>query len=153
MTHAKRPSSFWVISIFLVVSIVLMLLGQTVAAFNYDATVNLGPQESRSVVGEQGVQVNRAIAASDSLVYIPLMILSLFGLIARKRWALISTAAVAGISAYWSVTAIFLFTYRAGLADYTYVPGIDVWLFIGTYLIMGIGIIIYLTTRGESLLQ
>jgi hypothetical protein len=49
-------------------------LGQTLAVFDYPLAANLGLQEDVRLVGEFGVQLNRAFGASDTLVYIPFMI-------------------------------------------------------------------------------
>jgi hypothetical protein len=99
-------------------SIALMLVGQTMSVFNYDFTVRHGLQESSEQVGEFGVQVNRAFGAGDTIVYIPLLLASLVGLLLKKRWSWISTAAVAGVSAYWSVTIIFTLLFLQGTPGY-----------------------------------
>ena len=100
MAGAKRPISFWVIIVFLSVSMALLLMGQTMAIFNYEFTVKLGLQEDVKEVSEFGVQINRGFGAGDTFVYIPLMAISLVGLFLKKRWSLITTAAVMGVSAY-----------------------------------------------------
>ena len=126
MTRKDRSVAFWVFIVFLALSIALMLLGQTMSVFNYDLTVRLGLQESSGQVGEFGVQVNRAFGAGDTVVYIPLLIASLVGLWLKKRWSLLTTAAVVGVSAYWSVTIIFIFLFLPGTPGYSYVPGFDI---------------------------
>ena len=56
MANARRPIAFWIIVSFLAISILLMLIGQTMAVFNYDLAVRLGLQESPGQVSEFGVQ-------------------------------------------------------------------------------------------------
>jgi len=153
MSSKNRPFAFWFFAVFLSLSIVLMLIGQTMSVFNYELTVDLGLQESPEQVGESGVQVNRAFGAGDTIVYIPLLIASLFGLWFKKHWALIVTAAAVGVSAYWSVTVSFIMLFLPGIAGYTYIPGPDIWLFVGAYLLFGVWGFIYLIVRGETLLQ
>jgi hypothetical protein len=153
MKNDDRPLAFWIFVFFLVLSIALMLLGQTMSIFNYDFTVRHGLQESSEQVGEFGVQVNRAFGAGDTVIYIPLLIASLIGLWLKKRWSLISTAAVAGVSAYWSVTIIFIFLFLPGTPGYNYVPAFEIWLFVITYTIFGIWGFFYLLWRGEALIQ
>jgi hypothetical protein len=153
MANAKRPISFWVIIIFLIVSMVLLLMGQTMAIFNYEFAVKLGLQEDVKEVSEFGVQINRAFGASDTFVYIPLMAISLVGLFLRKRWSLITTAAVMGVSAYWSVTATFMFLFLPGVSGYSYVPGPEIWFFIGAYAAFGVWGLFYLILRGDTLLR
>lgn len=153
MTKNERPISFWTFVVFLALSIVLMLLGQTMSVFNYDFTVRYGLQESPQLVGEFGMQVNRAFGVSDTVVYIPLLIISLIGLLQKKRWALLTTAAVSGISAYWSATVGFMFLFLPETPGYNNVPEPEVWLFIGVYFIFGVWGLFCLIFRGEKLLR
>lgn len=153
MPEGKRSFVFWVFTVLLAASIVLMLMGQTVAVFNYDLAVELGMQESMEAVGQMGVQVNRSIGAGDTVVYVPLLIVSLVGLFRRKRWVLVTTGAVCGISAYWSITATFIFLFSPESPGYRYVPPVEVWIFVGAYLLLGIAGLFYLMFRGEELLQ
>jgi hypothetical protein len=145
--------AFWIIVVALVLSIVVMLIGQATAVFDYDRAVELGLQESPGDVGEFGVQVNRAFGASDTTVYVPLMLVSVFGLMARKRWSLLTTAAVAGISVYWSVTITFTLLFLRGVPGYKYVPGSGIWFFVLTYAFLGVLGLFYLSVRGDRLLD
>jgi hypothetical protein len=151
MTTAKRPPAYWVIIGFLALSIALLLLGQTMAIINYEFAVRLGLQEDVKEVGEFGVQINRAFGAGDTFVYIPLMAISLVGLLLRKRWSLITTAAVMGISAYWATTVAFMLFYLIGVPNYHLEPGPGYWLFIGAYIILGVWGVGYLIFRGDRL--
>jgi hypothetical protein len=153
MTSSGRSIGFWVIVVFLAASIVLMLMGQTMAVFNYDLAVRWGLQERPEDMTDFGVQVNRAFGAADTIVYIPLMLISMVGLILRKRWSLLTTAAFFGASAYWSVTVTFLFVFLPGVRDYSNVPGAEIWLFIGTYMVFGVLGLLYIVLRGEELLR
>ena len=153
MGERRRPVAFWVIVVFLGLSVVLLLLGQTMSLVDYDLTVRLGLQESPEQVGAHGVQVGRAFGAADTLVYIPLILASLVGLWLRKRWALLTTAAVAGISAYWTVTIGCMLAFLPGTPGYDYTPPIGIWLFVGAFLLFGIWCLFYLVARGEALLQ
>jgi hypothetical protein len=153
MPNARRPIAFWIIVVFLSISIILMLMGQTIAVFNYDFTASLGLQESVGDVSEFGVQVNRAFGAGDTVVYIPLMVVSLVGLFLKKRWSLLTAAAVGGVSAYWSVTIIFIFLFLPGVPGYDYVPGSEIWFFVGTYTAFGVWSLFYLLFRGDALLR
>jgi len=153
MPRKSRPVAFWIFVVFLAVSIVLMLMGQAMCVFYYDLTVRLGLQESPEQVGEFGVQVNRAFGVGDTIVYVPLLIASLAGLWLKKRWSLLTTAAVVGISVYWSVTVSFIFLFQAGTPGYSYVPGLEIWFFVGTYTAFGVWGLFYLIMRGEALLR
>jgi len=152
MIKEKRYISFWVIEVFLIASLFLLLLGQTTAIFNYDFAVSLGLQESVEDVGEFGVQLNRAFGVGDTIIYIPLIISSMIGLLLKKNWALITTAAVMGISAYWATTSVFLLEFFIGVPNYNFIPDISYWLVIAMYIISGVWGLFYLILRGNRLL-
>lgn len=153
MQTKNRSKAFWFITAFLFLSVFLMLLGQTMAVFNYDLAVSLGLQESIDQVGPSGVQVNRAFGIGDTVVYIPLMIVSLVGLFLRKRWALLTTAAVSGVSAYWTVTVASIMLLAPGTPGYNYTPGTEIILFVAAYLAFGAWSLIYISIRGEDLIS
>jgi hypothetical protein len=153
MPTERRPLAFWIICVFLALSAAVLVLGQTTALFAYEFAVRLGLQESVGEVTAFGVEVNRAFGASDTFIYVPLILVSLVGLSLRKRWALITTAAVMGISAYWSLTLTAMLVFLTDVPGYRLVPGPEYWLFLGTYLVFGIWGILYLVFRGDKLLQ
>ena len=153
MTGTGRSIGFWVIIVILAASIVLMLMGQTMAVFNYDLAVRLGLQESPDDMTDFGVQVNRAFGAADTVIYLPLIVISMVGLILRKRWSLMVTAAFFGASAYWTVTVTFMLIFLPGVPGYSNVPGPEIWLFIGTYMVVGVVGLLYIVFRGEELLR
>jgi len=153
MRNVDRPPSVWVLVVFLAVSLVLLLVGQTVAVVDYDTAVRLGLQESPAEVSEFGVHVNRAFGAADTVVYIPLIFVSLCGLLLKKSWSLLTTAAVAGISAYWSVTVSFIFLFVPGTAGYVYSPGPTIWMFVLSYLVFGVWSLALVILRGPELIR
>lgn len=153
MTNAKRPIAFWVIVFFLALSTVLMLLSQTTPVFNYDLAVSLGFQNGADQITEFGVQVIRAFCVSDTVVFIPLTVLSLFGLWLRKHWSLFTTAAVAGISVYWVVAYGFMVAFLNGMPGYHAVLGPADWTIMGAYVLFGIWGLSYLIFRGDRLIK
>ena len=153
MTGKRRSAAFWFLFVFLALSIVLMLAGQTLGVFNYELAARLGLQEKPEEMTEFGVQVNRAFGAVDTVVYIPLMVASMIGLWFRKRWSLLTTAAFFGASAYWTVTVTFIFLFLPGVPGYRNVPGPEIWLFIGVYMATGVFGLLYLLVRGEDLIR
>ena len=152
MTNTKRSISYWIVILFLAVSTVLLILGQTMAIFKYDFAVRLGLQEDVKEVGEFGVQLNRAFGAGDTFVYIPLIAISIAGLVLKKRWALITTAAVMGISAYWATTAAFMLWFLIGVPNYNLIPGPEYWVFISAYIVFGVWGVICLIFRGDKII-
>ena len=151
--EGRRPFAFWVIAVYLGLSVVVMLTGQTMAVVNYDLAVRLGLQEGREEMGEVGVEVNRAFGAGDTVIYVPLMVVSLVGLVARRRWAVLTTTAVFGVSAYWAATILSMLVFLPGASGYSNVPGPEIWLFVGFYLVSGVVGLIYMVFRGEALLS
>ena len=151
--EGQRPVAFWVIVVYLGLSVVVMLTGQTMAVVNYDLAVRLGLQEGREEMGEFGVEVNRAFGAGDTVIYVPLMAVSLVGLVARRRWALLTTTAVFGVSAYWAATILSMLVFLPGASGYSNVPGPEIWLFVGFYLLSGVVGLVYMVFRGEALLS
>ncbi len=123
------------------------------AIFNYEFAVSLGMQEDVGEISEFGVQLNRAFGVGDTLIYIPLIVLSIIGLSLKKRWALFTSAAVMGISLYWTTTAVFLFWFLEGVPNYSFIPGTEYWIFIVFYLVFGLWGLWYLIYRGESLIR
>ena len=97
--------------------------------------------------------MNRAFGAGDTAVYIPLMVASLVGLFLRKPWALLTTAAVMGISAYWSVTMASVLVFLKGVPGYNLDPGIEYAIFLGVYMLVGTWGLLYLAFRGEKLIH
>ena len=153
MTNGKRSLGYWFIVVFLSVSVVLMLVGQTVGVFNYELAERMGLQEKAEEMTEFGVQVNRAFGAADTVVYLPLIVISLVGLALRKRWSLLTTAAFFGASAYWTATVSFMLLFLPEVPGYRNVPGPEIWLFIGTYMVVGVLGLVYIVLRGEELLR
>jgi len=153
MQDHKRPFAFWVITAFMSVSLLLLFMGQTMALIDYDFAVQLGLQEDIKDVSNYGVQVNRAFGAGDTIVYIPLMALSIIGLILRKRWSLLTTAAVMGVSAYWATTIVFMLFFLTGTPGYYLEPGLEYWLFMAAFIIFGVCGMLYLVFRGDNLLR
>jgi hypothetical protein len=153
MKDTKRSFAFWIITGFLFIFLILLLMGQTMAIVNYDLAVELGLQEDVKEVGEFGVQVNRAFGMSDTVIYIPLVIISIIGLVLKKRWSLLTTAAVMGVSAYWATTILFTLIFLQGTQGYSLEPGLEYWLFLAVFIIYGVCGLLYLVFRGERLLE
>ncbi len=153
MNNSKRPISFWFVIIFLAVSMVLLLMGQTMAILNYEFAVSIGLQEDVKKVGEFGKQINRAFGASDTIIYIPLIALSIVGLVLKKSWALMTTAAVMGISAYWATTVAFILWFLIGVSTYNFIPGPEYWVFLSAYIVFGVWGLFYLIFRGDKIIS
>lgn len=85
---------------------ILCLIGQTMAVISYDVAVSLGLQESAGEITAIGVAFNRGFGVGDTLVYIPLLLLGIAGMLKRKFWGLLSMAGALAITAYWPIVAL-----------------------------------------------
>lgn len=137
----------------MVLSVLLLVMGQTMAVLDYELAVTLGMQEDMREISEFGVAINRAFGVGDTLVYIPLIMLSIIGLILRKRWSLIASAAVMGISAYWTATSAFMFWFLEGVPNYSFHPGAEYWSIMMFYFLFGLWGLWYLAFRGDALIR
>jgi hypothetical protein len=153
MEATNRPFMFWFVAVYLVFDLVFFLVGQTASIFDYEFTVRIGLQESAQIVGEYGTRVNRAIGLADTAVVVPLILISLVGIFRKKRWALSTLAAFAGISIYWPVQCAGLLWLLPGAPNYSLEPRVEYWIIFAAHAGMGIRILGYLAVRGESLWQ
>lgn len=153
MQNKKRPLAFWFVMAFLIFDLLFFLIGQTGALFAYDFTVRIGLQESVQAVGKYGVQVNRSFGLADTVIGIPLMLISLAGLYRRKRWALTTLAAFMGITIYWPVYCAGLFFFLQGVPGYSLAPGAGYSIILLLHAVFGICILGYLMFRGDELVS
>ncbi len=152
MGDSKSPLGYWVIVVGFSATIVGLLVGQTLAVFNYEAVVRIGLQKSVQDITEFGVQVNRAAGVADTIIYIPLLAISVAGLLQKKRWSLITSGAAMAISAYWPISYGSLLLFLPGIEGYQLQPGLADWTLMGGYLLFGVWGMGYLACRGEFLL-
>ena len=103
----RRPIGFWVLMILGILSSVMFLVGQTMSFINYDFTVSIGLQESKDIVGEMGVAINKGFGVGDTIIYLPLLVIGIVGLWLRKMWGLFAMAGALGVTAYWPMVCIF----------------------------------------------
>lgn len=150
--NSETPAGYRFLVSFLAVSILLMLAGQTMAVVDYDLAASLGLQERVEEIGAFGVEMNRAFGAADSVIYIPLMVLSMVGLLRKRSWSLVTTSAVAGVSLYWSTTIGFVLVFAPGVPGYELRPGPEYAVFLGAYAAFGGWCLVYLAMRGTGVL-
>ena len=151
MNNAPSPAAFRAIVSFLALSTVLMLLTQTTPVFDYDLAARLGFQKGADQITDFGVRVIRAFCLSDTVVFIPLTVLALVGLLLKKRWALFPTAAAAGISIYWVIAYGVMVHNLNGMPGYQAVLAAPDWVIMSAYIGFGIWNLLYLMFRGDRL--
>jgi hypothetical protein len=152
MRNTASPIAYYVIVTFLALSTVLMLISQTTPVFGYDLAVRLGFQKGADQITEVGVQTIRAFCVSDTVVFIPLTVLGLVGLLMKKRWAFYPTAAASGISIYWAIAYGLMVTNLQGTPGFHAVLEGPDWVIMGAYVGFGVWSLLYLMFRGERLL-
>ena len=116
----RRPIGFWILMILGMLFSVMILLGQTMSFINYDFTVSIGLQESRDVVGEMGVAINKGFGLSDTIIYLPLLVIGLVGLWLRKKWGLFAMVGALGITAYWPMVCLFFLLFARGSPGFNF---------------------------------
>ena len=99
------------------------------------------------------VQMNRAIATADTILYLPLVISSAYGLFRKIKWSLICTAASSGIHSYWPLFSAFAFMFLSNSKEYTYRPDATVWAFLALFFAYGIAILSFLYYNWAVLLS
>ena len=114
----ERRSGFWILIIGGFFLLLMLLAGQMMSFINYEFTVSLGLQESKEILGERGVAMNKGFGVGDTIVYTPLMILGLWGLLAGKRIGLFAMFGAMAITAYWPMVCLFILVYSRGLSGF-----------------------------------
>jgi hypothetical protein len=56
-----------------------------------------------------------------------------------------------GISIYWTVTLGTMLGFLRGVNGYSLTPGMEYWVFLGTFAAIGLWGMIYLVVRGDRL--
>jgi len=105
--NKKRRIGFWsLISIGILLG-VFLIVGQTFSLINYDLAIALGSQESEQEIGKVGIAFGKGFAFSDTVIYIPLLIAGIIGLLKGKKWGLYAMFGSLAISVYWPIVHLF----------------------------------------------
>jgi hypothetical protein len=87
--------------------LVLLLIGQTYSLFNYEHAVSLGLQESIDEIGPVGIAFAKGFALGDTVIYIPLLLIGIIGLLRKKKWGVYAMLCSLAISAYWPIVHLY----------------------------------------------
>ncbi|MGB5228313.1 MAG: hypothetical protein WBN55_08615, partial [Eudoraea sp.] len=82
----KKGVSFWVLILAAIVLILFLTAGQTFSLLDYDLAIDLGLQESEKEIGKVGIAFAKGFAFGDTIIYIPMLIIGILGLIKGKKW-------------------------------------------------------------------
>ena len=116
----RRTVGFWIVIIVGILLLLMLILGQMMAFINYDFAVSIGLQESKDIIGEMGVAVNKGFGVGDTIIYTPLLVFGLIGLWFRKRWGVFVMASALAITAYWPMVSIFFLLYARGIPGFNF---------------------------------
>lgn len=103
----KKDKGFWVLISIAIFLTVMFLAGQTLALFNHELTVELGLQESEEEIGKVGIAFAKGFAFGDTVIYIPLLVLGIIGLLKGKRWGKYSMFGALAITVYWPLVHLY----------------------------------------------
>jgi len=116
----KRTIGFWVIMVIGVLLLAVLLLGQVMSFINYDFTVAIGLQESRDVIGDMGVAMNKGFGVGDTIIYLPLLVAGLIGLWLRKMWGVFAMVSALAITAYWPMVVLFFLLFARDVSGFNF---------------------------------
>ena len=86
---------------------IFLIVEQSFSLLDYDSAVALGLQESEIEVGKVGIEFAKGFAFGDTIVYIPLLIAGIIGLLKRKKWGVYALFASCAISVYWPLVHLY----------------------------------------------
>ena len=103
----KRKIGFWIVIGIGILLLLFLLMGQTLALFSFDLAIALGLQETIGEIGKVGIAFAKGFAMADTLVYVPLLVLGIIGLLMNKKWGYLAMIISLGITVYWPVVHLY----------------------------------------------
>ena len=149
----KRTIGFWIIIIVGILFLFFLILGQTMSFINYDLTVSLGLQESKEIVGEMGVAVNKGFGVGDTIIYLPILIVGIVGLWLKRMWGIFAMAGALAITAYWPMVTIFLLLFARGTPGFNFTNFTSYGILLIAFTIYGIWGLWYLYSHRKRLIN
>ena len=104
--NSNRGIGFWFLVIIGCLLNILYIVGQTVCIFAYDWTVSLGLQDSVEAVTPVGVAFSRGFGIGDTLLYIPLFMIGIVGLIRRTALGMYALFGALAVTVYWPIVCL-----------------------------------------------
>lgn len=87
---------------------IFLIAGQSLSLIDYDLAVSLGLQESVKEINEIGIVWGKGFAFGDTVLYLPLLIAGIIGLLKFKRWGLYAMIGSLAISIYWPIIHLYV---------------------------------------------
>jgi hypothetical protein len=110
----KRTTGFWFLTGFGVFLTILYVLGQTMAVINYDFAVSIDLQEPVNEITEIGVALNKGFGFGDTVIYIPLFVIGIIGLLKRTALGLFAMLGAMAVTVYWPVVSLSTVMFAKG---------------------------------------
>lgn len=82
--NRKNDIGFWLLILVGMLLAIMLLVGQTLALFNYELAIELGLQETEAEVGKVGIGFAKGFAFADTVFYLPILIVGIIGLLKDK---------------------------------------------------------------------
>ena len=105
--NKHRGTGFWFLIIVSIILCIFYLAGQTFSLINYEKTVEWGLQESVEEITSIGIPWIKGFAFADTVIYIPLLLAGIIGLVKRKTWGYFCLFGSLAISVYWPLVNLF----------------------------------------------
>lgn len=108
VVNSKKGIGFKLLIGFSILLIVFLVIGQALSLINYDLALSLGLQESIEEIGNIGIVWAKGFAFGDTILYIPLLIAAIVGLLRGKKWGLYLMFGSLAISIYWPIIHLYV---------------------------------------------
>lgn len=125
----RRSRLFWAVQISGWLLLVVLACAQITSAFNYDLGIAMGFQKPAEMITEVGRASWHGFAIADSIIYVPVMAIGLFGHARGTSWGRYGLAAAAGISLYWPAVFGATLVLSRSAADWHLDTELPVWAF------------------------
>lgn len=111
---------FWILIVTAIFLTCIYICGQTMAFINYDFTVAMELQEPAEEITEVGVAFNKGFGFGDTVVYIPILLAGIIGMIRKKYWGLFLMSGALAITIYWPVVCLSTLLFAKGSPGFNF---------------------------------
>ena len=132
---------------------IMYLLGQTMAIIDYSFTVSTGLQEPAEEITEVGVAFNKGFGWADTLIYIPLLITGIIGLLQKKIFGWYCMAAAMAITIYWPIVILTTLFYARSIPEFSFSDYVSYTILLTLIVVFGVWGLYYLFTRRKILIE
>ena len=147
--NESRPVGIMILLITGFLLLVMLLAGQTMAIIDYDFAVSMGLQESEEELGERGIATNKGFGVGDTVVYIPLLVIGLVGIMRRRRWGVLAMGGAMGITVYWPITCLFILYFSRGMHGFNFTNFVSYTVILSIITLYGLWGLVYLHRKKD----